>query len=107
MEIKLNDENFKKEVLDEKSMSVMVDFWAEWCMPCKMLGPVVEEIAKDYAGKLKVCKLNIDENQKSAIDYGVISIPTLIFFKNGQVVDQEVGFVPKEAIAEKIDKLIK
>jgi len=105
MEVILSDGNFKKEVLEETTMPVMVDFWAEWCMPCKMLGPVVEKIANQYAGKVKVCKLNVDENQETAIQYGVMSIPTLIFFKNGKQVGQMVGLVPAEAIEEEIDKI--
>lgn len=103
MEIVLNEENFEKEVLNE-SMPVMVDFWAVWCGPCKVLGPIVEEIAKDYAGKLKVCKLNVDENNSIAMKYGVMSIPTLKFFKSGKVVGELIGAAPKTTLETEIKK---
>jgi thioredoxin 1 len=105
MEVTVTDENFKKEVLDEK-LPVLVDFWADWCMPCKMIAPVVEEIAKEYAGKLKVCKINVDDSPKTATEYGIMSIPTLAIFKEGKVVDKIVGVVPKVAIDAKLKAIL-
>ncbi|MBU1853693.1 MAG: thioredoxin [Candidatus Omnitrophica bacterium] len=101
MEIGVNDENFKKEVLESK-LPVLVDFWAEWCMPCRMVAPVVEEIAKEYQGKLKVCKLNVDEARNTASDYGIMSIPTIAIFKNGKVINKVVGALPKAELEKAI-----
>ena len=101
MEVEVTDENFKAEVLDAK-IPVLVDFWAEWCMPCKMIAPAVEAIAKEYEGKLKVCKLNVDDAPAAAAQYSVMSIPTLLLFKEGKVVDKTVGVVPKAAIDAKL-----
>ena len=94
-----NSSNFQAEVL-ESDIPVLVDFWAPWCGPCRMVGPVVEEIAREFAGKAKVGKLNVDEEQALAIRYGVMSIPTLIVFKNGQPAETAVGLRPKQAIAD-------
>jgi len=105
MEIKVDDANFKQEVL-ESDIPVLVDFWAEWCAPCRMVAPAIEEIAKEYDGKLKVCKLNVDEASATASKYGIMSIPTLAVFKNGQVVDKLIGVVPKPQIEEKIKPYI-
>ena len=102
MEIRVNDENFKQEVL-ESDLPTLVDFWADWCMPCRMVAPVVEEIAREYQGKLKVCKLNVDEARNTASDYGIMSIPTLAIFKNGKVVDKNVGALSKT----ELEKVIK
>jgi len=96
------DKNFKEEVL-ESNLPVLVDFWAEWCAPCKMLSPVLEEVAKEYVGKIKVGKINVDENQKIPTEYGIMSIPTLIFFKNGQVQEQIVGFLNQTQLKRKIE----
>ncbi|MFH1942784.1 MAG: thioredoxin [bacterium] len=104
-EIVINDANFQKEVL-ESDVPVLVDFWAPWCSPCRMMGPVVEELASDYDGKVKVGKLNTDENPKMAGEYGVISIPTIIIFKDGKPNDQIIGVVPKGTIAKKLDSLL-
>ena len=100
MEFEVNDSNFKHEVL-ESDIPVLVDFWAAWCGPCKMIAPTIEEIAKEYQGKLKVCKLNVDEANQTAANYGIMSIPTLIIFKNGQVMEQIVGAVDKSVLDEK------
>jgi len=97
MEVNVNDENFKKEVLESK-LPCLVDFWAEWCMPCGMIAPTVETIAKEYKGKLKVCKLNVDEASKTASSYSIMSIPTLAIFKNGEVVDKVIGVVSKSEL---------
>jgi thioredoxin 1 len=101
MEVEVTDANFKEEVL-ESDLPVLVDFWAVWCAPCRMVAPVVEEIAKEYEGKLKVCKLNVDEAPATASEYGIMSIPTLAIFKNGQVVEKVIGVVPKTVLGEKI-----
>jgi thioredoxin 1 len=99
------DGNFEAEVLTaSNAQPVMVDFWAEWCRPCHMLAPTVAEIAHDYAGKLKVMKLNVDEAMNSAGRYRVQGIPTLLLFKNGQVVEQIVGAVPKDQITKALDR---
>ncbi len=97
--------NFKAEILDADKVA-LVDFWAPWCGPCKVLGPVIEELGADYAGKAVVAKLNVDENPKIAAQYGIRSIPSLLFFKNGEVVDQMVGAIPKNTIATKLDEYI-
>jgi len=101
MGININDNNFKQEVLEE-SLPVLVDFWAEWCGSCRMVAPVVEQIAKEYKGKLKVCKLNVDEAPKTASSYDVMSIPTLVIFKKGKVVDKIVGALPKKELESAI-----
>lgn len=97
MAMELSAQNFDKEVL-QATGAVLVDFWAAWCGPCKMLGPVVEEVAKEYAGKIKVCKVNVDEASDVAGRYGVMSIPTLIVFQNGKVVKQTVGAMAKDKL---------
>ena len=102
METRVNDENFKQEVL-ESDVPTLVDFWADWCMPCHMVAPVVEEIAREYQGKLKVCKLNVDEARNTASNYGIMSIPTLAIFKNGKVADKIVGALSKT----ELEKVIK
>ena len=97
--IMLTEENFRQEVL-KSDIPVLVDFWAAWCGPCKMVGPIVEELANDYVGKAKVCKLNVDDCGRIAQSYGVMSIPTLILFKGGQEVNRVVGFRPKGELAK-------
>ena len=104
-EVIVNDSNFEQEVLKHNG-PVMVDFWATWCGPCRMLGPVVEELAKEYEGKVKVCKLNTDEGPDVSTKYRITSIPTIIFFKNGEVVAQTVGLQSKAALQEKLDALL-
>ena len=95
--IKLNNMNFKNEVLESDKV-VLVDFYADWCGPCKMMSPIVDEIANDLGDKIKVCKLNVDDAQDIAFEYNVMSIPTLIIFKNGQVINTIVGLREKEEI---------
>ncbi len=85
---------------------VLVDFWAPWCGPCRMIAPVIEELAEEYDGKAKICKVNTDEEQEIAVKFGIRSIPTIIFMKDGQVVDQIVGAQSKQALAEKLDSLL-
>ena len=105
MENKVNDANFKQEVL-ESELPSLVDFWAGWCAPCLMVAPVVEEIAKEYKGKLKVCKLNVDEAPNTAASYKIMSIPTLAIFKDGKVVDKIIGVRSKSELEEVIKKHI-
>jgi thioredoxin 1 len=101
----VTDANFQAEVIEaSKTQPVMVDFWAEWCRPCHMLTPTVEEIAKENAGKLKVVKLNVDENMNSAGKFNIRGIPTLLVFKGGQVAEQLVGAIPKEQIVKALQK---
>ena len=103
MTIEINDASFKSEVTDS-AIPVLVDFWAPWCGPCKMIAPVLEEIASEYDGKLKVVKINIDENQTTPSNYGVRSIPTLILFKGGQEVEKIIGAQSKENLKQMVDK---
>ena len=102
-EVIITEANFDKEVL-KSDVPVMVDFWAVWCGPCKVLGPIVEELAKDYEGKLKVGKVNVDENNQLAMTYGVMSIPTLKFFKGGKLVGELIGAAPKASLEAEIKK---
>ncbi|NLM55545.1 MAG: thioredoxin [Firmicutes bacterium] len=99
----LTDRNFQEEVLDHKGLA-FVDFWAPWCGPCRMVGPIVEQLAAEYEGQVKFGKVNVDENQRSAMNYGVMSIPTMVIFKNGQEVDRLIGAMPKQMIAARIDQ---
>ena len=104
-ELVLTKDNFKSEVLESK-IPVLVDFWATWCGPCRMLGPVIEEIAQSYDGKAKIGKVNTEEQAELAGEYGVISIPTMILFKDGKPVDTVIGAVPKNVITKKLDSLV-
>ncbi len=103
--IKLTDAEFD-EVVRSSDVPVLVDFWAPWCGPCKMMAPILEEIAEGYAGKAKVCKINTDDSRDSAIEFGISAIPTLILFKGGQVQNTWVGLTNKDNIAAAIDELI-
>ena len=105
MVVVVTDQTFDEEVI-KSDLPVLVDLWAPWCGPCRMVGPVVESLAAKYDGKFKFCKLNVDENRQTAASYNVMSIPTLIFFKDGQAVDGVVGAVPESLLQEKIDKLL-
>ncbi len=101
-EVTITDSTFNKEVL-EAGLPVLVDFWAEWCGPCRMIAPVVGEIAAEYKGRVKVCKLNVDSGPQTASQYGIMNIPTLMIFKSGKAVDKIVGAVSKGVIIAKID----
>ena len=105
-EVKLTYQNFKSEVLDS-NVPVLVDFWAEWCAPCRMVAPVVEKIANEYAGKLKVGKLNVDDNSETPMQYGIQGIPTLILFQGGQVANQMVGFQSEDKLKRAIDSVLR
>jgi len=99
------DDNFGAEVL-KSEMPVVVDFWATWCGPCRMIAPIMEELAEKYVGKVKIGKLDVDENQQTAIKYGVRSIPTVLILKGGEVIDTVIGAVPKTIFLDKIQKLL-
>lgn len=101
----VTDQNFADLVL-KSEIPVMVDFFAEWCGPCKMIAPVVDELASEYEGKALIVKVNVDESMDTAQSFGVMSIPTLVFIKNGQEVDRVTGAMPKEAFVEKLDSLL-
>ncbi len=104
-EIILNDSNFNQEIANSKGVA-LVDFWAEWCGPCKMLAPVIEEIAKEFEGKAKICKLNVDESQKVASEFKIMAIPTIILFKDGKQVDRLVGLQSKQNLVKRINQLL-
>lgn len=104
-EMILTDQTWDNEVLNS-DLPVIVDFWAEWCAPCSMIAPVVEQMSEEYEGKIKVGKLNVDENQVTAGKYQVMAIPTLLFFNGGKLVDRVAGVVPKKILVEKIEKIL-
>jgi len=101
----VTDSNFEREVIDS-DLPVLIDFWAPWCAPCRSIGPVVDDLAKEYEGKLKVVKMNVDDNPLSPSRYGVRSIPNLLLIKNGQVKDQIIGAVPKAQFVQAISKVV-
>jgi thioredoxin 1 len=103
--LEVSDSNFDQEVLNSE-LPVLVDFWAVWCGPCKAIAPTVDSIATAYAGKLKVAKVNVDQNGATPSRYGIRGIPALLFFKGGKVADQIVGYVPQDVIEEKVQKLL-
>ncbi|MDY6915631.1 MAG: thioredoxin [Candidatus Cloacimonadota bacterium] len=103
--LEVTEQNFEEEVLNS-SVPVLADLWAPWCGPCKAIGPTVEKLANEYGDKIKVVKINIDDNPSIATKYSVMSIPTLLFFKDGKVADQVIGLVGKDKISAKLDKLV-
>jgi len=104
MAVEYTDSNFKEKVLDSEKLT-MVDFWAEWCGPCRAIGPVVEELSKEYDGSVNIGKVNVDQNPQLSINYGITSIPAIIFVKGGKVVDKLVGAQPKSNFVKKIEAL--
>ena len=104
--VEINDGNFEDEVL-KCSLPVMVDFWAPWCGPCRTIAPITEKLAKDYEGRIKVCKLNVDDNPQAASKYRVLSIPQILFFKDGETVDQSTGAVPEHVLHSKAESVLK
>lgn len=105
MAIHVTDAEFEEVVL-KSDVPVVVDFWAEWCGPCKMIGPIVEELSVEFEGKAKMVKVDVDSNPATAMKFGIRNIPTLLFFKGGEVADKQVGVVAKAALAEKVNKLL-
>jgi thioredoxin 1 len=99
--VHITDSSFDAEVL-KSDLPVLTDFWAEWCGPCKMIAPILEEIAEEYAGRIKITKMDVDQNNRMAMQFGVQSIPTLVLFKNGQAVEQLVGAMPRERLLSRI-----
>ncbi len=103
--LEITDQNFDSVVMNSDT-PVLVDFWAPWCGPCKMLTPIIEEIAEEYEGKVVFGKLNVDDNPQAASKYGIVSIPTILFVRNGKVIDQHVGLLAKDPMKKKIDEFI-
>jgi thioredoxin 1 len=101
----LTDDIFESEVI-KSDIPVVIDFWATWCGPCRLIAPIIEELANEYEGKVKVCKLDVDNNQKTAMTYGIRSIPTVLFFKNGEVADTLIGAVPRPQFIDRIENLL-
>ena len=102
----VTDQTFKAEVLDENSLPILLDFWAPWCGPCCMVSPIVEQMGQAFAGKLKVCKINTDENQQTATNYGITGIPSLLVFKDGQEIQRMVGYRPANVLEADLQKVI-
>jgi len=105
MVIDITDEKFE-EVIVNSDKPAIVDFWAEWCGPCRMVSPIVKELSEEYGDKIVVAKMDVDSNPKTAIQFGIRNIPTILFFKNGNVVDKQVGAVPKTILASKLDAIL-
>lgn len=105
MALEVTDSNFDELVI-QSDVPVIVDFWAVWCGPCRMVGPIVEEIGQEYEGKARVVKLDVDNNNTTAAKFGIRNIPTILFFKNGEVVDKQVGAVPKTVLVNKLEALL-
>jgi len=105
MVIDVTDEKFEEEVL-KSEVPVIVDFWAEWCGPCRMVAPIVKELSEEYGDKILVAKMDVDSNPNTAVQFGIRNIPTILFFKNGAVADKQVGAVPKAMLASKLDALL-
>ncbi len=103
--IELTDDNFEQEVL-QSELPILVDFWAPWCGPCRIIAPILEELAEELEGKARIGKLNVDENPRIAMQYGIRSIPTLVFFKDGEPVDGVIGAVPKKILKDKFEQLL-
>ena len=103
--VTFTDSNFKSEVLDS-NIPVLVDFWAEWCGPCRMVGPIVEKLANEYFGKIKIGKLNVDDNAETPSQYGIQGIPTILLFKDGQLASQIVGYQPEDKLKSAIDSIL-
>lgn len=103
--VQISTENFSQEVLDSQ-LPVLVDCWAPWCMPCLTIGPIIEELANQYESKVKFCKVNVDDNPDIAGHYGIMGIPTLLIFKNGELIDQIVGVAPKQQIRTTLDNIL-
>jgi thioredoxin 1 len=101
--VTITDDNFQQEIEDGQGLA-LIDFWAAWCGPCRMVAPIVEELARDYEGRVKVGKLDVDQNQRTATKFNIRSIPSILFFKDGKLVDQIVGAVPKPALDKKIQE---
>ena len=105
MALEFTDANFQEKVLDSDKLT-LIDFWAEWCGPCRAIGPVIEELAKEYDGQVNVGKVNVDVNPQLSVNYGITSIPAILFIKGGQIVDKQIGAVPKSVLDKKIKSLM-
>jgi thioredoxin 1 len=105
MAFELTDSNFQEKVLDTEGVAV-IDFWAEWCGPCRMIGPIIEEMAKDYDGKALIAKVDVDSNPEISLKYSVRSIPTVLYLKNGEIVDKQVGATSKQVLSSKLDAIL-